>query len=297
MKILPDFIIAGAPKCGTTALWNFLNDLPGVCMAANKEPKFFTEKKGEMETRISGDGPRTSGHFYKGFNWYSSLFRKCYENQLVGEGSTLYFFNDDAAYKIREFCPQVKLIFMLREPVDRIYSHYWQEYKLGFEFPGFSEMVSTNHPRFRFYFETSRYKKHLQRYFSVFMKEQVLIIIMEDFKQNPQVEFRRVLSFLNLPLELSDQMNLRKNYNQQTVPRNRNFAKLMIIIQQSNLGKKVPQRIRPYLGSVRTKLVRMNYKPAIVEKLDDSIRAELRKRLSDDVAYVRELLNRPSDLW
>jgi len=57
MKGLPDFIIGGAPKCGTTALWNFLNEMPGICMATMKEPKFFTEIEGQMSTRIHGDGP------------------------------------------------------------------------------------------------------------------------------------------------------------------------------------------------------------------------------------------------
>ena len=71
---IPDFIIAGAPKCGTTALAFFLSEHPGVCISRIKEPRFFTGIKGDMEKTIAGDGPRLSGNYEKGFKWYSSLF-------------------------------------------------------------------------------------------------------------------------------------------------------------------------------------------------------------------------------
>ena len=65
---IPDFIIAGAPKCGTTALAFFLSEHPNVCISRIKEPRFFTKLKGDMEKTITGDGPRLSGNYEKGFD-------------------------------------------------------------------------------------------------------------------------------------------------------------------------------------------------------------------------------------
>jgi hypothetical protein len=138
---IPDFIIAGAPKCGTTALASFLNEHPGVCMCYIKEPRFFTKMKGDMETTITGDGPRLSGTFDNGYEWYASLFKNALEGQKTGEASTVYFANADSAKLIYDHNPNMKLILMLRHPVKRLYSHYWQEYKLGFNFPSFEQMV------------------------------------------------------------------------------------------------------------------------------------------------------------
>ena len=296
MSLLPDFIIAGAPKCGTTALWNFLNELPEVCMAAMKEPKFFTELKGSMETQIKGDGPRTSGNYEKGIEWYSSLFENCKKDQILGEASTLYFCNYDAAEKIHRYVPNVKLIFMLRNPAQRIYSHYRQEYKLGFNFPDFEEMISQNHPRFRFYLDISKYKKHLERFYSLFSESQILILLMDDFRLDPEKEYKKVTDFLGLSFTVNKVPDLRKEYNQQIEPKNRFIARWLTIAQQSKISKLIPQDIRKRLYKIRSNLVALNSTQVIKNKLDDRISFTLLQLLEDDISYVRNLLNR-KELW
>jgi hypothetical protein len=296
VNVLPDFIIGGAPKCGTTALWNFLNNVPDVCMATLKEPKFFTEIKGEMTTKISGDGPRTSGNFSKGFKWYSGLFKNCKPNQLLGEGTTLYFCNTDASEKIHNYIPNAKLIFMLRHPAERAYSHYWQEYKLGFDFPTFETMAETNHPRYRFYVNISHYKQHLERFFSFFKKEQILIVLLEDFRKCPAKEFERVVNFLELSKSSNQNINFKKEYNEQVMPVNRKLAKLYAVIQETSLLKALPSGLRKYLSKIRSKVVSQNSKPLNYTPLSMETRNHLNKIFQDDILYVQNLFNR-DDLW
>ncbi|MEQ8530676.1 MAG: sulfotransferase domain-containing protein, partial [Imperialibacter sp.] len=128
----PDFIIAGAPKCGTTALYAILNQHPLISMSKVKEPVFFSRTPGVVKSNLAEYGPNLSGRFDYGMSWYSSLFEKG-PNKIFGEASTLYFINDDSPKLIFDHAPKVKFIFMVRDPVERIYSHYWQDMKLGFE--------------------------------------------------------------------------------------------------------------------------------------------------------------------
>ena len=158
---LPTFIIAGAPKCGTTALWNYLNEHPEVCMARIKEPRFFSQMPGELDKKTIGSGPLRSGYFNRGINWYQSLFDSCQQLKARGEASTYYFSAIDSPILIESLIPKVRLIFILRDPVKRLYSHYWQEYKLGLGMPSFEDMVRDNHPRFQYYSYVSSYKINL----------------------------------------------------------------------------------------------------------------------------------------
>lgn len=295
--ILPDFIIAGAPKSGTTALWSFLNQLPQVCMASQKEPVFFSSVKGSMENKIEGDGPRASGNFYKGFEWYASLFKNQKPGQLKGEASTDYFVCEDAAEKIFTYIPHVKLIFMLREPAARTYSHFWQEYKLGFEFPDFETMMKTNHPRFRFFIKTSMYKENLQRFEKYFPENQILILLLEDFEKSPEKEFEKVLSFLGLPKSDASQIDFSRRFNEQVVPKNRTIAKTITQLQFSPIRKILPDSVLKNLNAIKRKFVKANSQKINYEILDPQLKKEIQKILSEDILYIQKKLNRNKEFW
>ena len=110
---LPDFIIIGAAKAGTTSLYALLDRHPDIFMPAHKEPEFFAR----------------DDHYAKGIDSYATLFEGATPHQQVGEASTLYslapFFGHTAG-RIKAHLPQVKLIYVMREPVARAYSFYVQ---------------------------------------------------------------------------------------------------------------------------------------------------------------------------
>lgn len=294
MNRVPDFIIAGAAKCGTTALAHFLSQVPGVYMSKNKEPRFFTRLKGEMEKGIAGDGPRLSGNYDKGFGWYEKLFEESKPHQLKAEASTVYFCNEDSSALIYECNPSVKLIFMLRNPIDRIYSHYWQEYKLGFDFPSFEEMVETDNPRFLYYKKISSYKKNLSRFLELFKADQIHIIIQEEFEKNTEKHFENVLEFLGLDLVKID---LNKRVNDQITPKNRKIARALTSLQVSRLRKILPTNIIKSAGRLRIKLFRANAKPFKYPPLSKEIYNRLSKHFESDISFVEHLLGRQIDSW
>ena len=289
MNIKADFLIAGAAKCGTTALWAFLNKHPQVCMSQNKEPRFFTNLKGEFDTSVKGGGLRFDGTYKKGFDWYNSLFDQSKENQICGEASTCYFFAEDSAELIYNNKLDMKLIFMLRDPVKRLYSHYWQEYKLGYDFPSFEEMVNTNHPRLKFYINTSNYKKNLERYFKVFPKEQILVIIHEDFIKSPKDCLNTIQNFLKIePIE-SDFI---KRVNDSAIPRNKRFARLLSKAQSSSLKKIIPAKLTAKLGQIRNKIVQYNLKKSEYPKISDETYNKMRNLFVHDIEFVENYLKR-----
>lgn len=293
---IPSFIIGGAPKSGTTALYNILARHPQVCMSEIKEPKFFSDVKGDMTTKISGDGARTPGTFSKGFEWYQSLFKNYSPGQLTGEASSLYICLDDAAEKIKQHRPDTKIIFILRNPAERTFSHYRQEYKLGFDFPPFEEMIKKEHPRYRFYENVSHYKKHLERFYSFFPKEQILVLLNEDFRDNAMKEMEKIFSFLGLPALSAEDVNASKEYNEQLVPKSRKMARMMTIIQQAKITSILPRGIRSKLFHVRNLFIKMNSQKAGKEDLEPGIRKILDTIFAEDIQYIRNLLQRPS-IW
>lgn len=291
---LPHFIIIGAPKCGTTALWHFLNQHENVCMSKNKEPKFFTAIKGSMEKKITGDGPRTSGNNNKGYTWYSSLFEDCKPGQLTGEASTVYFANEDAADLIYKHNKDIKLILMLRHPVKRLYSHYWQEHKLGFDFPSFTEMYKEGHPRYRYYNRISHYKQNLTRYFNYFNKDQIKIIIQEEFHTDPQKHMNEVYDYLNLNSAI---INTNERVNEQVTPKNKNVAFVLMYLKSLKLSRFLPKSIDNRLKKTGIKLIKKNVKPFSYESISDELYNTLSKEFLPDIDFVESVLGRRINFW
>jgi hypothetical protein len=296
MQKMPDFIIAGAPKCGTTALWHFLNQHPDVFLSKDKEPRFFTQLKGDMERKVTGDGPRLSGNYEKGFNWYTNLFKEARSSQIVGEASTVYFANDDSANLIFKNNPDVKLIIMLRHPVKRLYSHYWQEHKLGFNFPSFEGMIEEDHPRYRYYARVSHYKTHLQRFYNIFPKDQIHLIIQERFNSDPLYHVNSTLDFLNLKRV---DIDVNKRLNEQTAPRSRHLAQSLTFLKTyGSVARKIlPGYIFSKANKARKKLKGLNSKNMVYPVLSSDLLRELSGNYSEDVRYVENVLNYQIREW
>jgi hypothetical protein len=294
---LPTFIIPGAPKAGTTALWGYLNEHPQVCMARIKEPNFFTRYRGELQNGIVRPGAKRFVHFDKGIEWYESLYASCGNALARGEASTEYLSASDAAELIHEWVPGVKLIFLLRDPVSRLYSHYWQEYKLGWdELDDFERMVRNNDHGLDYYMGVSAYRSHLERYLSFFPRDRMLILLDSDLKKHPLETFREVCRFIGVSEDFVPS-TMGENYNQQTLPRFRALEKMINRFRYSNLAKKIPDPYRFYLGKLRESLGRVTMVANRYSPMPSDLRSELIQRFQDDIAYVEELLGRKLDQW
>jgi hypothetical protein len=211
LRLLPDFIIIGAQRGGTTSLYSYLVQHPHIAPAATKETQFF------------------SVQFTRGMAWYrahfaSSLYRsytrQAHKHDLItGEASPYYIFHPQVSARIAERLPQVKLIALLRNPVDRAYSHYWHVVQLGHEPLSFEEAVRHEPIRlegererllqdaryhsvaYRRYSYLARgiYVDQLETWTHVFPREQILILCSEELYADPATGLGQTLAFLGLP--------------------------------------------------------------------------------------------------
>jgi Sulfotransferase domain len=211
---MPDFLIVGAQKSGTSSLYYYLAQHPQVVTVPHKEIQFF------------------SVHYAQGWDWYRSQLGLNSPDRtdepadkLYGEATPYYLFHPLVPQRVYQHIPQVKLIILLRNPVDRAISHYHHEVKLGFERATLEEAIALEPDRLRgeiakmtadptyhshnlqHYSYRSRglYLEQLQRWMAYFPREQVLVLNSEEFYQQPSKILARVLDFLHLPpLELTN---------------------------------------------------------------------------------------------
>ncbi len=203
LRALPDFLIIGGMKCGTTALYEYIVQHPLVRPALVKEVHFFDAK------------------YYKGLGWYRMHFPLGTRGRkwMTCEASPYYLFHPAVSARIQATLPEVKLIAVLRNPVERAYSHYQHTRRKGYETLSFEEAVDQeearlegererllNDVRYRSstysaysYVARGIYWKQLEPYFARFPAEQIHLVRSEDMRSNPQQVVDEVAAFLGLP--------------------------------------------------------------------------------------------------
>lgn len=180
MSRMPDFLIIGAAKAGTTTLYESLTLHPAIYMPELKEPCFFSDED----------------KWSLGIEWYRSLFAGASSEQFCGEASTNYTrwpHSADAAARIAENCGDVKLIYMLRHPVDRAYSHYGHRMRKKVSMT-FEEAIRTRGD----YLDCSRYMTQIERYLRFFGRDRFHFVFLEDLRERPADVVSSCVRFLGL---------------------------------------------------------------------------------------------------
>lgn len=191
----PDFIIIGSQRCGTTSLYSYLTQHPQILSPIKKEVDFW------------------SWHFNRGINWYLSHFPPLPEGQhfLTGEASPSYLDYRDVAQRLFNTFPKVKLIVLLRNPVDRAISQYYRWVSLNWENRSFEEAIADeverleNNPDYIIgeepgnYLARGMYVEFIKKWLELFPREQLLILRSEDFYEHTAVVMKQVLEFVGLP--------------------------------------------------------------------------------------------------
>jgi len=199
LRPLPDFLILGAQKAGTTALYAYLRWHPEITGPSFKEVSFFDR------------------HYAKGERWYRAHM-PVRRRSLVGEASPSYLFHPLAPERVAGMLPGARLIALLRNPVDRAFSHYQHEVALGREPLSFEDAVDREDERMQgelermlrdpsyfslawwnyTYVARGRYAEQLERWFAAFPREQLLVLFTEELSADTAATYRRVLDFLGV---------------------------------------------------------------------------------------------------
>lgn len=178
-----DFVVAGTQKSATTWLYECLNEHPQVCVPRIKELHFFCPEEHCPKSR-----------WPRGMAWYREQFSPTQDFRARGELSVDYMYYTDVAPKLAGLNPGLKVIFILRDPVDRAYSAYWMGRRNAVDYPEFAEFL---HPESDFV-ARGFYHRQIERYREFFPDSQILILVYEDIARDPQAFLARVFSFLGV---------------------------------------------------------------------------------------------------
>lgn len=263
---LPNFIIIGAAKSGTTTLYEYLCQHPDVFMCTPKEPNFFANEE----------------NYSQGIEWYAKLFQEAQPNQIIGEATTSYTHRLhllDIPERIYRVMPNVKLIYIMRHPVDRAYSQYVQQIKIfqsqhrienlePFKVPETFEQLLQ---RGKKVIETddymeqidilaaSNYLNIIERYLEIFPKKSLLFLLLKDLIEEPQETMDRVCDFLEIDrqIDLGTEKTIKANtaiHHKTWYVRSRITAPLKAIPGVANIAQALPQGVRDGVYSMLKKL-------------------------------------------
>ena len=275
-----NLFIAGFSKCGTTSLYDLLVASKFVRGGQSKESGYFSAVKGRIDTGSDKDWSM-GGTYYKGQEWYDALFPKRDAPYLL-EASTIYGFDTESPGLIHDYNKEARIIFIVRDPYDRIESHYYQEKKTGRELPNFHLFVQSDHPRLAFYKDQSRYERVLQNY-KHFFNDQILVLHQKQLTQPDDLSV--ILSeFLGINLSLSESVRSNKRME----PRFPALKKALISFERSRFARQSPRWIQR-LGSISFRFVdRLILKKAGKTEVNPLIKNKLRAEFQATADYLQK---------
>ncbi len=299
---MPNFLILGVPKAGTTALYAYLNQHPQIYMSPNKEPHFFAFEGKKPDFCGAGDDQAwTNTSSVVDLQAYQQLFQGVSQEKAIGEASTQYLYIPQTPERIQHYLPQAKMIAILRHPVERAYSHFiYMRQNCRETLTDFAQALEAEEQRIKnhwapawHYQQQGYYSVQLQRYFNRFHRDQIRIYLYDDWKRHPLTVFQDMLQFLDVDTRFVPDMNTRYHIIN-ALPKNRN---LYTFLTQENpiktaLRQLVPAQIRKPMAA---KVYRKNFEKP--QRLTAEMRRQFTPRFRDDILKLQDLLDRDLSHW
>ncbi|HVR29781.1 MAG TPA: sulfotransferase [Thermoanaerobaculia bacterium] len=294
---LPNFLVIGASRSGTTSLHHYLGQHPSVHMSPVKSPNFFVA--GDPQPPWEGAAQRAMAR-----QWitdrgdYEALFRGAGGKRAIGEVSPVYLQSLGAPARIHSACPDAKLVAILREPVDRAWAHYLGRRRDGLERrTDFRAVVEDELARplpdavaFGSYVGCSRYHHFLAGYFQSFARERIRIYLFEDLVSDVSALLRDLFEFLEV--DPGTAVDTERRHNQTGIVR----QPLLRFLWTRTVRARIA--LRPFLPAAirdtgRLAMGRELRRPA----LDPELRATIARVLAPDVERLQHLLGRDLTGW
>lgn len=297
MGNMPTFLVIGAARSGTTALYTYLKQHPMVFMSSIKEPNFFAFEGERLECR--GPGADYINNSMVDLAAYRELFAKASNETARGEASPLYLYSEKAPKQIRKHIPGARLVAILRNPVEQAFSHYLYARRNVLEpMDDFTAALFAEEERKQDHwqplFQYSKFPKYfqqLERYYSLFPTEQLKIILYEDFDEKPLETMEEIFRFIGVDERFVPDMTYRPNAG--GVPKNDFLQNVMM----------KPYLLTKIVGSVLPLGVRLRIKDMVSSRnlerpeLPQAARDHLISELRDDIENLQQLLGRDLSAW
>ena len=305
---LPNFILFGAPKAGTTSLHEALDQHPEVWMSQNKEPVFFSNAPAADQNekfQLSATDP-TGGKFYRSVvddaARYLALFDGVTDEKAIGEASVTYLRSFVACRRLSRLIPDIKLVAVLRQPADRAWSNYWYLVQNGVEpAPTFEQALADEPHRIAagwtsmtHHKEWGYYGRQLALYYEHFPRENFKIFLYDDWRADPQRVLRELFDFVGVSADFEPQI---PRANRTLVPRNRALAAWVRALHPIHGNSRIRPALlrRAFFGTMRRINARANMEAA--PKISPEVRARLTEEYRPDILQLQELLGRDLSAW
>jgi hypothetical protein len=298
----PTFIVGGVSKAGTTALYEYLRQHPDVFMSPHKEPYFFAFEG--VGSHFTGPGDeRTNANAVTDIAAYTALFRDAGAARARGEASAVYLYAERAAPAIKAHVPQARLVFLLREPVQRAFSSYLHQVREGWEpCPDFADALAAEETRIAagwhylwHYVGMGKYAAQIERYLRLFSREQILFILSEDLDADPVGTSQQVYRFVGVDHTFVPDVSVR--WNATGVARSEILHSLYVYARQAPaLLRRMVRAVVP--AHTRRRLLNRIRAPIFHKpKLDPALHRATLDRLADDIARTGKLIGRDLGHW
>lgn len=297
----PDFFIVGAPKCGTRSLHEYLKQHPDIFMG-RRERHYFGKDLDFVARRHRMDETE-----------YLAMFADAGAATHLGEKSVYYLYSESAPYEMKAFHPDAKAVIMLRNPVDQMYSLYYQtRFTVNEDAPSFEEALALEAqrragqclpplctlPRKTFYRANARYTEYVRHYFDVLGPDHVHVIILDDLMADAAGVMRRLMTFLGADPDFAFDLRV---HNASKVRRS-----YLVRALQGRSYRMIPRSLRSYvpqalINGIKNSLLpavdRWNTKQQKRPPLDPQLERELREEFAPEVAALGALLGRDLSHW
>lgn len=295
-KRVPDLLLIGAAKCGTTSLARIMAGHPEVFLPEEKEIRYFSREE----------------YFRQGVDFFDKKYRAASDGQVLCDASPQYlFYHEKVVPRIIELygeqAADLRFIVMLRNPADRAYSAYWQGLRFGVESRSFEEAIAAeNEAAYKTqytengqtagaYTIASTYASQLKPWFAQFKREQFLVLLFEGFKADSEAAVAQALAFAGCTSQADLSENM-KVHNKASVPKNKAVNDL--VYHDSALKRAfkalVPEKARK---RIKDAINRQNQQEIDYQPMQAATRAALMQQFEPEIAELEQMLGRSLDVW
>ena len=292
--ILPNFLIIGAAKAGTTALHTYLKKHPQIYLTPDKETNFFAFEGTNID--FQGIGDEALKEFsITDLATYQEQFIGVTNESAIGEACPLYLYHPEVANKIHHYIPNCRLIIILRNPVDRAYANFLhlirdnreplQNFDQALEAE--QQRIENNWEWFWHYTQVGYYTKQIQRYYNLFARNQIAIYLYEDFVDSPIGLLQNIFRFLEVDDNFVPDLSIRPNKSGK--PKNKLLHQLLM---KPNLIKTILKPLFP--AAIRQKIQHRNLaKP----QMSITTKQKLTHLFREDIIACQDLIQQDLSSW